>query len=355
MTYLVRDGDNVAIYSLNTDADGNPKGLPTQMPLATQQPWAYGTSVLPSPNGRRFALLQFVESGDLVRIYDADTGQLEPLFKPNLPAGVGHFLGWHPDNHHVLYRVDGGHADRGLWLVNIADGVSVILANQNLLSPSRVPGSIYSGAVSPDGQKVVYGLYKNILPAATSELWLINADGSDPRLLHSSGVVFLYPMWSSDGSRIAFIGENGLMVIMADGSDLQTLSQNIVSTEYLYRPTWSPDGHTIAFITFDGPNPFTNGLTLTPTIIPPGDWHTDAFIGANIHLVDVVTGDERSLLTDGSTGNIDPVWSPDGSQIAFVSNRSGTTEMWVVNVDGSNLRQLTNADQYIRFPLWHRP
>lgn len=347
ITYLVRDGDNIVIYLLNTDADGNPDSRPTQVTLPVQQPWAYGTSAIPSPNGRRFALLQFFESGNVVSIYDIDTSQVMPLFKPNLPSGIGDFIGWHPDNQHVLYRVDGGHADRGLWLVNIDRGTSVILANQNLLSPSRVAGSIYYGDISPDGQKVIYTLYKNTAPLPSSELWLVDANGSNPQLLYTSTAILLYPRWSPDGSRIAFVGQDGLTVIMADGSNPQSLSQNIVTAEYLYQPAWSPDSRTIAFVAFDGLNPLSSLGTVTPS-----GWEADAFIGANIHLVDVITGEERALLTD--TGNIDPVWSPDGSQIAFASNRNGATEIWAVHVDGSNLRQLTTAGQYIRFPLWHR-
>jgi TolB protein len=70
--------------------------------------------------------------------------------------------------------------------------------------------------------------------------------------------------------------------------------------------------------------------------------------------VDVESGDAHPLLKDGIQGNFDPTWSPDGKQIAFVSIRSGAPELWMVNVDGSNLRQLTSAGQTVRFPFWSR-
>lgn len=81
-------------------------------------------------------------------------------------------------------------------------------------------------------------------------------------------------------------------------------------------------------------------------------WDNMSFQGTNIHLVDVATGQERRLLPD--TGNIDPAWSPDGKQIAFASTRTGNSEIWVVNVDGTNLRQVTNAGQRIRYPYWRK-
>jgi TolB protein len=82
------------------------------------------------------------------------------------------------------------------------------------------------------------------------------------------------------------------------------------------------------------------------------DWSNKILERTDIYLVDVESGDAHPLLKDGIQGNFDPAWSLDGKQIAFVSNRSGAPELWVVNVDGSNLRQLTSAGQPVRFPLW---
>jgi TolB protein len=53
--------------------------------------------------------------------------------------------------------------------------------------------------------------------------------------------------------------------------------------------------------------------------------------------------------------SFEPVWSPDGSLIAFVSMRSGAPELWLINADGTGLRQLTNDGQFVRWPVWRRP
>jgi len=153
--------------------------------------------------------------------------------------------------------------------------------------------------------------------------------------------------WSPDGSKIAFI-DDGLMVVEADGSHPRTLSRNF-AVGYLFRPVWSPDSRTITFVAFDGPNP------LIDKSLPAEDRDTDAFKGTSIHLVDVLTGAERPLIAGGTTGTIDPAWSPDGSQLVFASTRSGTSEVWAVNADGTNLHQITTMGQLVRFPSWQRP
>ena len=48
-----------------------------------------------------------------------------------------------------------------------------------------------------------------------------------------------------------------------------------------------------------------------------------------------------------------PVWSPDGKQIAFTSNRNGNYDIYVMNSDGSNVRQITRNKERDDYPAWH--
>jgi TolB protein len=66
-------------------------------------------------------------------------------------------------------------------------------------------------------------------------------------------------------------------------------------------------------------------------------------------------GREARLLFTVNGYAVDFSWSPDGSKIAFVSNRSGKRETWVVNVDGSDLHPLTQPEGEVGFPVWVRP
>lgn len=195
-------------------------------------------------------------------------------------------------------------------------------------------------AVSPDGQRVAYVFQTDGLHPMGG-LWVVNADGTDPKHIYG-GSVLLAPLWSPDGARIALVSGEGLMVINSDGSESGLVSKESGGLD-AYSPlfTWSPDSRRLATIAIDGPG-----------AVSPVNWYRGNFTGANIHVVDVETGEERALL-DG-TGNIDPAWSPDGSQIVFVSNRSGAPELWAVNADGSNLRRLTSDGRIIRSPIWRQ-
>lgn len=59
-----------------------------------------------------------------------------------------------------------------------------------------------------------------------------------------------------------------------------------------------------------------------------------------------------SYLTQDSFDNLTPTWSPNGSHIIFVSNRSGQYKLWHINIDGSGLTQLTTGDGEERYPAW---
>ena len=299
-----------------------------------------------APDSRHVAAIEGVEGGDLVTIVDAHTGESWPLLRDFNRDGS--FLNWFPDSRRVLFWTDVGPGPVGLLAIDVFSGDVRQLVDTE--ASERVRGTVDGAASSPDGKRVVFAARSCC--GAPGGVWSVSADGSNLQLLHEGeppmSMAATHSLtWSPDGGLIAYVGKDdadnyGLCVMAPDGTNRRLLSERI-SQGWGFLPVWSLDSRTIAYVARELPEEKPQG---------PVDWDLWAMKGNNVHLVDVETGEEWRLVPDSQEGNVAPTWSPDGSMVAFVSNRSGAPEIWVVGVDGAGLQQLTDDGQVKRTPVW---
>jgi Tol biopolymer transport system component/ankyrin repeat protein len=223
-------------------------------------------------------------------------------------------------------------------------------------------------------------------------IYRMNPDGSQPRNLTETEAFEFDPAWSPDRRQIAFAAlddleaaQSDLFVMRADGSGRRRLTHFSSGTR-AGEPTWSPDGRQIVFTVTgaapDGrrqpePRPVlfridTDGRHLTrlregeaPSWSPDGRTilYTDSGgsdrgnpIGAHLKLIDPDGRNPRRLTRTEASGG---VWSPDGRQIAFLGlggrypgSRHVYTDLFVMDADGSHVRQLTLSSASESRPQW---
>jgi Tol biopolymer transport system component len=187
------------------------------------------------------------------------------------------------------------------------------------------------------------------------------------------------------GGQIAFQssrrdGNFEVYVMDADGNNVVRLTDN---PGWDMAPVWSPDGTQIAFMSSrDDPDPrgcLTSGngcndeiyvmdadgdnvtcLTCDPAPDGPADWSPDgtriAFVSERdgnpeIYVMNADGSNVTRLTNDPATDG-SPAWSPDGSKIAFGSDRDGNADIYVMDADGSNVTRLTDDLADDEDPAW---
>ncbi|MCP4607562.1 MAG: hypothetical protein GY845_02445, partial [Planctomycetes bacterium] len=183
---------------------------------------------------------------------------------------------------------------------------------------------------SPDGRRIAYDTLN--LQYGMS-MFVMNDNGSWQVPLGSLGTTW-QPSWSPDGSKVAYISLDEdtqsyeLCVMDVDGGNSTTLTSTTNTWEN--SPTWSPDGTKLAYYSFPMPS-FDSLFT---------DDYDNLVRAGDIYVIDVDGSNEKCLLCSKGDDCF-PAWSPDGSKIAFTSDKDGNYRIYVMNADGTNVKQFT--------------
>ncbi len=259
-------------------------------------------------------------------------GEVEGAFSPADPSVV------------VFTRVARTPFSEDLYRGDLATGAVTRL--------TRASSADLAPAFSPDGARLAYWAAPRprrpdpARPAPPERIHLMAPDGTADVAITSPGRRSIDPDWSPDGTRIAYVEarldgprrlpRNRLMVMNADGSSPVALTEYGGGDEI--NPKWMPDGRTIVF-----------------ELLQPGGSRSD------VMAIDAQGGPTRPILATAAW-ETNPVPSPDGTRIAFTSDRDRRGryrlgpgfELYTMAVDGTDVRRVTTNRRPDIWPDWQR-
>ncbi|MBV9573032.1 MAG: CehA/McbA family metallohydrolase [Acidobacteriales bacterium] len=294
------------------------------------------------------------------------------MYLPQLTSGPS-AAAWSRDSKTLYYSMEGS-----LWQQRIDSPKA-----EELIAG---PGYNYQPDCSPDGRWLVFTRYDH----DALELWALELATRRARQLTAGGAVNIEPRFSPDGTRLAFVstsyhGHFHIFVGRFQNGELSNVGQLTAEhvsplPRYYYSrfdheisPVWSRDGSEILFVSNRGHIHGTGGFwrmkaqpgaegheihyeetnwKARPDFSPDGTRMVYAsYMGRAWHQLWVMpaSGGDAFPISYGDFDNINPRWAPDGSKIAFISNRSGNTSLWVQSIPGGAQTEIVaRSREYLR-------
>lgn len=232
---------------------------------------------------------------------------------------------------------------------------------------------IHHHALSPDGRQIAFVWERD----GRSDIFVMSADGGWPRRLTPNRSKTIYwwddaPAWSPDSQWLAFTMDGHVYVVPASGESLPQLISDF--TTGASSPVWLPDSRQMILsserndasvllltdIAGSWPRLVADGAGDNQAPAPSPDGESIVYVyrpfddlnSWQLRLLHLASGEMHQLTNSPKKKDWDPAWSPDGRTIAFLSQRSGWTEIWTIRPDGEGLRQLTRLNRDVSEFSW---
>jgi eukaryotic-like serine/threonine-protein kinase len=325
-------------------------------------------------------------------LYAGEVGKIRKIFRKDLASGQDSQLthgdfdevqpAWSPDGKRVAFvrarqpgvklqpgDVFGQFDDGDLWVLDLASGAE-----------SKLVEKAFNPAYSPTGERIAV----DASWVGPRRIWTLDRDGHNPQQITtdtSEEVAHVVPAWSPDGKKIVFQNllrtKFDIRVVNLESKQMSWITNDFLTN---IRPAWSPSGKFIYFSSYrsGGINVWRApvnadggaagalqqvttgaGQDVEVAVSPDGKRLAYATLRQNADVWKLPVSPQTGL----SSGSPEPVisttredsrgaWSPDGTTIAFNSDRAGDMNIWLFSLAGSNARQLTNGPGGDFQPSW---